>query len=134
MTRQELENKTVNELREICKEKGLQTGVHARKFTKGELIDNILGTQKTEIQSPAKGKEDYIETIQIGVLVAFREPETNRLNTAKVVNKSTKSRKLKVQTQYGAEFTIPYESVAWVKTGSRWPRGIYNELKGIKDE
>lgn len=154
MTRQELENKTVNELCEICKENKLTYYTHNKKLTKAEIIEKILIYQDDmeDIQKKINesavveeseknifvvnnaNKSHYIETIQIGTLVAFREPETNKLNTAKVVNKNSSKKKLKLQTQYGAEFVVSYESIAWVKTGTRWPRGIYDELKGIKHE
>ena len=153
MTRQELENKTVKELCEMCKERNLTYYTHKKKLTKPEIIEKILINQddiedinkminesveteqkKLFVVDNSNGKLSYIETIQIGTLVAFREPETNKLNTAKVTNKSVKNKKLKVETQYGAEFVISYDSVVWVKTGTRWPKGIYNELKGIKNE
>lgn len=155
MTRQELAEKTVSELCVICKEKGVTYYTHKKKLTKTEIINKLVECEsesvsiKDEVIEDKKdnvvenvsdnhkvykvnNKDKYIESIQIGVIVAFREPETNKLNTAKVIKKSTKNRKLKLQTQYGAEFIIPYESVVWVKTGTRFPRGIYNELKGIK--
>lgn len=153
MTRQELETKTVKELCEMCKERKLTYYAHSKKLTKPELIEKILINQddmedinkminesvetepkKLFVVDNSNGKLSYIETIQVGTLVAFREPETNKLNTAKVTNKSVKNKKLKVETQYGAEFVISYDSVVWVKTGTRWPKGIYNELKGIKNE
>lgn len=153
MTRQELENKTVNELCEICKENKLTYYTHNKKLTKSEIIEKILINQddtediqkkineSAEVEESEKNtlvvnnvnKSHYIETIQIGVIVAFREL-SGKLNTAKVMAKNTKLRRLKLETQYGKKFIIPYESVVWVKTGSRFPRGIYNELKGIKHE
>ena len=39
-----------------------------------------------------------------------------------------------VETSYGAVSVIPFEDVLWVRTGNRWPRGVYNMLKGIGDE
>ena len=155
MTRQELENKTVNELCEICKKNKLTYYTHNKKLIKSEIIEKILIFQddmddiQKKIDESAvveesekknifvvnnAGKSHYIETVQLGTLVAFREPETTKLNTAKVVNKNSSKKKLKLQTQYGAEFVVPYESIAWVKTGTRWPKGIYDELKGIKHE
>lgn len=75
-------------------------------------------------------KQKYLDNIQIGALVAFKVSEI-KAKSAKVIKKSTKSRKLMVETSYGATFTIPFEDVLWVRTGKRWPRGIYNMLKGI---
>ena len=74
-------------------------------------------------------KMHYIESIEIGTIVAFRL-SNGKVKSAKVVKKSTKNRKLKLETDYGAEYIIPYESVVWVRTGKRWPKGVYNLLKG----
>lgn len=143
MTRQELTNKTVAELTDICKENGLTYYKGKKKLTKAEMIEKILVSNdiqedilKTiqESTEETTSKSSYVETVQLGTLVAFREPETGKLNTAKVVAKNSKNCMLKLMTQYDAEFIVPYDSIAWVKTGARWPRGIYNELKGIKNE
>ena len=74
-------------------------------------------------------KMHYIENIEIGTIVAFKL-SNGKVKSAKVVKKSTKNRKLKLETDYGAEYIVPYESVVWVRTGKRWPKGVYNLLKG----
>ena len=145
MTRQELTNKTVAELTDICKENGLTYYKGKKKLTKAEMVEKILVSndiqedilktiQESAEETTRSDKSSYVETVQLGTLVAFREPETGKLNTAKVVAKNSKNRMLKLITQYDAEFIVSYDSIAWVKTGARWPRGIYNELKGISNE
>lgn len=145
MTRQELENKTVAELTDICKENGLTYYKGKKKLTKVEMIEKILVSndiqedilktiQESAEETTRSGKSSYVETVQLGTLVAFMEPETGKLNTAKVVAKNSKNRMLKLMTQYDAEFIVSYDNIVWVKTGVRWPRGIYNELKGISNE
>lgn len=74
-------------------------------------------------------KMRYVENIEIGTIVAFRL-SNGKVKSAKVVKKSTKNRKLKLETDYGAEYIVPYDSVVWVRTGKRWPKGVYNLLKG----
>lgn len=74
-------------------------------------------------------KMHYIENIEIGTIVAFKL-SNGKVKSAKVVKKSTKNRKLKLETDYGAEYIVPYDSVVWVRTGKRWPKGVYNLLKG----
>lgn len=74
-------------------------------------------------------KMRYVENIEIGTIVAFRL-SNGKVKSAKVVKKSTKNRKLKLETDYGAEYIVPYENVVWVRTGKRWPKGVYNLLKG----
>ena len=145
MTRQELTNKTVAELTNICKENGLTYYKGKKKLTKAEMVEKILVSndiqedilktiQESAEETTSSDKSSYVETVQLGTLVAFREPETDKLNTAKVVAKNSKNRMLKLITQYDAEFIVSYDSIVWVKTGARWPRGIYNELKGISNE
>lgn len=74
-------------------------------------------------------KMRYVENIEIGTIVAFRL-SNGKVKSAKVVKKSTKNRKLKLETDYGAEYIVPFESIVWVRTGKRWPKGIYKLLKG----
>ena len=74
-------------------------------------------------------KMRYVENIEIGTIVAFKL-SNGKVKSAKVVKKSTKNRKLKLETDYGAEYIVPYDSVIWVRTGKRWPKGVYNLLKG----
>ena len=77
-------------------------------------------------------KMSYIENIDIGTIVAFRL-SNGKVKSAKVTRKSTKNRKLKLETDYGAEYIISYDDVVWVRTGKRWPRGVYKLLKGQVD-
>lgn len=74
-------------------------------------------------------KMHYVENVEIGTIVAFRL-SSGKVKSAKVAKKSTKNRKLKLVTDYGAEYIVPYESIVWVRTGKRWPKGVYNLLKG----
>lgn len=76
-------------------------------------------------------KMSYIENINIGTIVAFRL-SNGKVKSAKVVRKSTKNRKLKLETDYGAEYIISYDDVIWVRTGKRWPKGVYKLLKGLE--
>lgn len=77
-------------------------------------------------------KMAYIENIDIGTIVAFRL-SNGKVKSAKVTRKSTKNRKLKLETDYGAEYIVSYDDVIWVRTGKRWPRGVYKLLKGQVD-
>lgn len=77
-------------------------------------------------------KMTYIENIDIGTIVAFRL-SNGKVKSAKVTRKSTKNRKLKLETDYGAEYIVSYDDVIWVRTGKRWPRGVYKLLKGQVD-
>ena len=77
-------------------------------------------------------KMRYIENVELGTIVAFRLAN-GRVKSAKVVKKSTKSRKLKLETNYNAEYIVSYDDIIWVRTGKRWPKGVYELLKGKVD-
>ena len=88
--------------------------------------------ESASVQVNMEQKMSYIENIDIGTIVAFRL-SNGKVKSAKVTRKSTKNRKLKLETDYGAEYIISYEDVVWVRTGKRWPRGVYKLLKGQVD-
>lgn len=97
--------------------------------------DNVEVANKGENEAAdvvidMKQKMPYIENAEIGALVAFRLP-SGKVKSAKIINKSSKRRKLKVETEYGAVYVVSYDDVIWVRTGARWPRGVYKLLKGM---
>ena len=155
--REELSNMLVVDLRNMASTYGIK---NVKKYKKQELVDMICeiidGQKPTVVDEEAEAtvavEEDdnnnvetvtdelseeeiaerrmpYVENAPIDTIVAFKLP-TGKVKSAKIINKSTKNRKLKVETAYGAQFIIPYDSVIWVKTGTRWPKGVYNLLKG----
>lgn len=78
-------------------------------------------------------KMPYIEGAEIGTLVAFRLPN-GKVKSAKIVKKSTKGRRLKLETDYGAQYVVSFDDIVWVRTGRRWPRGVYKLLKGMVED
>lgn len=96
-------------------------------------VEDKVEKESASVEVDMKQKMPYIENVEIGTLVAFRL-SNDKVKSAKVVKKSTKNRKLKVETNYGATYIISYDDVVWVRTGKRWPRGIYKLLKGLVDE
>lgn len=80
----------------------------------------------------AERKVRYLNTAEIGTLVAFAY--NGGAKSAKIINRSVKDKKLEVETEYGVRMTIDYDDVLWIKTGTRWPKGIYNLLKGYDKE
>jgi len=155
-----VEKFTVKELREVAKDLGIKgrwdmtkaqlieaiTGAEsknantneAESATEEKVIDNAIPAEiETKEETPiskvsVEQKMSYIENIKIGTIVAFKLSD-NKAKSAKVVKKSTKNRKLQVETSYGAQYVIPFENVIWVKTGARWPKGVYRMLKGMND-
>ena len=153
--REELSNMLVVDLRNMASTYGIK---NVKKYKKQELVDmiceiiygqtptvvdeevsvaveeddnNSVETETDELSEEeiAERRMPYVENAPIDTIVAFKLP-TGKAKSAKIINKSTKNRKLKVETAYGAQFIIPYDSVIWVKTGTRWPKGVYNLLKG----
>ena len=100
--------------------------------------ENVEAEEKVENESAGVAKVNmeqkmsYIENIDIGTIVAFRL-SNGKVKSAKVTRKSTKNRKLKLETDYGAEYIVSFNDIIWVRTGKRWPRGVYKLLKGQVD-
>lgn len=146
MSREKLESMNCKELVLMCKERGIAVYQGKSKKKKGELIDAILSFEESkseENNEPATRddedarkaeKLERLRKVEIGVVVAFKHPEKDKVVSAKIVKKSTQREKLMVETSYGLQLVIGFEDVIWIKTGKRWPKGVYNLLKGIKDE
>ena len=124
------ENNQENQVKEVsqsatdeCKIDNHDEGVEVE-----EKVENESAGTKVNMEQ----KMSYIENIDIGTIVAFRL-SNGRVKSAKVTRKSTKNRKLKLETDYGAEYIVSYEDIIWVRTGKRWPRGVYKLLKGQVD-
>ena len=152
MTRNELENMTKENVAKVAKDLGVKRYKGKSMLSKKELIDSICKVMesnddaadaqkaideagehvKNEIVIDREVKDKRILSAPIGTLIAFHEPETGKLNTAKLTNRNNTKKLIKCETQYGKEFLISFSDVVWTKAGSRWPKGIYNELKGKK--
>lgn len=163
MSKEILQNKTCKELRELAKSMNISgrwdmtkdqlidtilrakmvENTNKSESAKDECkIDNQEGIVEVEDKVEKKSanvnvdmaqKMPYIENIEIGTLVAFRL-SNGKVKSAKVTRKSTKNRKLKLETDYGAEYIVSYNDIVWVRTGKRWPRGVYKLLKGLVDD
>ena len=153
MSKEELQKLTCKELRDAAK----KLSIKGRwEMTKEELIVSISEAEnlKEENQTSAIVEEEvensqgldtetkenkpvdpiklkYINDCEIGTLIAFMDGQKPR--TAKLINRSRKRQLVKLVTQYGAEFVVAYKDIIWVrtsKTSRRWPKGVYNLLKG----
>lgn len=99
-----------------------------------KLKENILdeGVKSADDKVPKidmKKKMNYIENVAVGTIVAFKL-SNGRVKSAMVMAKSPTRRKLKLETEYGKVFKVDYEDIVWVKTGNRFPKGVYEALKG----
>ena len=93
-----------------------------------------LKEKKPELteEQKAEKKLSYIEGAKVGTLVAFKT-DNGKIKSAMIVKRSTKNRKFKLETKYGASFIVPFDDVIWVRTNKRWPKGVYQLLKGIDE-
>lgn len=95
-------------------------------------VEDKVENESASVKVNMEQKMAYIENIDIGTIVAFRL-SNGKVKSAKVARKSTKNRKLKLETDYGAEYIVSYDDIVWVRTGKRWPKGVYKLLKGQVD-
>lgn len=163
MSRENLQKKTCKELRELAKELNISGRWDMTKdqlinaILGAEVVENTNESESAKDECKVDNQENvvevedkvekesanvdvdmaqkmpYIENIEIGTLVAFRL-SNGKVKSAKVTRKSTKNRKLKLETDYGAEYIVSFDDIVWVRTGKRWPRGVYKLLKGLMDD
>lgn len=74
-------------------------------------------------------KRKHIEEAEVGTLFAFYD-EKGKPRTAALVNRSSSREVVKVVTEFEREFIVPYANILWVRKGPRWPRAVYEILKG----
>ena len=143
----------VDELRKVASSIGIK---NAKRYKKADLVDMIISVQnppeavaeevveevkeeKEEVAGASDNADDsgidsnklrYINEAPIGTLVAFKLPN-GQTKSAKIINRSTGRKKLKLETVYGKQFIVSYSDIVWVKSTNKWPRGVYNQLKGI---
>lgn len=142
MKKQMLENKTVKELLKLPEAK-LIKGRYDMK--KAELIEALMAhTASEEPKDDSEAatrhpvisivsrneKAQYIDNIKIGTIVAFSVNNSKALSgKVEEIHRSV----LVVETKNGVKFTVKKSNIIWVKTGERWPRGVYLALKGESD-
>lgn len=151
-----------DKLVDICKGYGLPHCRGKNRLRKDELIEAILNAEsvsdtketksavdkkevdnqvavEVEVKEEKKSTSDidvqkmsYLERAEVGTIIACRID--GKTKSAKIVKRSTKKRRFMVETAYGAQYVVPYEDVIWVRTGNKWPRGVYRALKGLEPE
>lgn len=127
-----------NESIEVKTAKNQQVEKNEIETAGNEVVDVKIGeVKKSETNVKKKENVDpfrispYVEKIQEGMIVAFRvDKDPKKIKSAKVLRKNTAKRRLKIENKVGMIFVIDYDDVLWVKTGKRWPRNVYNLLKG----
>ena len=72
-------------------------------------------------------KLNYIKNAPVGTIVAF-DTDTQGVKSGAIIDRFG-AIKMTVETEYGEEFVINYDEILWVKTGSRWPKWVYEKFK-----
>lgn len=110
----------------IAKERNIR-GRH--EMRKNQIIDAIIETNEPE--APEIGdRTKYVDNIRIGVLVAFRVNDQKALS-GKIEEIHVAG--FVVKTKNGIRFNVRKKNIMWVKTGERWPKGVYLALKGVQE-
>ena len=83
-------------------------------------------------KNAVKTKEDYIKNLEVGTLIAFKVRD--RMMSAKVIE--VREEDVKVECKNGSVYYVGKnkDAIAWVKTGARWPSGIFNALRNNINE
>lgn len=92
-----------------------------------QKINKILGGIVMDVLINQEGKQKYINSLEIGQILAFKIGES--VISGKVVDIGEY---IRVETKNDTQFIISEEDIIWVKTGQRWPKGVFRALKGEK--
>ena len=101
------------------------------KVPAGEHADFVVIDEEAGNFEQANKHLEYIENAEVGTIVAFRIGD--KVKSAKIINRSSARRKLKLETAYGRIYVVDYDDIIWVKTSSRWPRGVYELFSKVKN-
>lgn len=80
----------------------------------------------------------YVENAKLGYIISFNfyfNPKSDeniklkKVISGKILENNKEDRVHIVETKNKLKYKVPYEAVTWVKTGKRWPKGIYEEMK-----
>lgn len=88
------------------------------------------GIHSSPIQGEAKQtRQFYIDNMQLGNVVAFTVTKDGRQTMLSGRVRDIAAEAVTVQTKNGSIFYPRKDQIVWVRTGTRWPLGIYNALK-----
>ena len=94
---------------------------------KQQLVEAIEALVLKKGDDNLKQKDEYIENARIGTIVAFKVNESKTISgKIEEIHKND----FVVETKNGVKFTVRKRNVIWVKTGDRWPKGVFEALKG----
>lgn len=77
-------------------------------------------------------KQSYLDTLELGSLIAFYNDNNTKYLSGKIIEFKDND-VLLVETSYKTKYFVNKKDIKWVKTGKRWPKGVYQMLKGEKE-
>ena len=125
LSKEDLMVKTKKQLLEIAKMEDIPK---RWDMNKEEIVDEII---RRCTENKKDDKLRYLSTVKLGSLIAFNLPD-GTTKSAAIKFRDTENKVLTAETKYGAAYIIPFKDVIWIKTGKRWPKGVYRKLKGLE--
>lgn len=98
-------------------------------------VTGLADSSETEasVGSSEDKHHEYVDSIHAGSIVAYYCSPC-KARSAKVIKKSSSNKKLLVETKYGMKEIVDFKSVLWVNTNNKWPKWVFNLLKGVSDD
>lgn len=101
------------------------------------LVEEHQGARLVEgDKNKTKSKSDYIANAKPGLIIAFRfffeaksKVKLTKVISGKIIENDKEAKQYTVETKNELKFFVPYAAVVWLKNGSRWPKGVYDEMK-----
>lgn len=123
------ENDNMEEIREATiSEDSTVEKVEAMQAEDEIAADNSYATLISHKKTPG----EYIDNVEVGMIIAFAtEPEKAISAKVKEIFKSEDNgvKEVLAVSKNGYTYKVPRAAIIWVKTGHRWPRGIYDKLR-----
>lgn len=123
------EDNNMEEIREVTiPEDSAVEKVEAAQVVEDEIADNSYATLISHKKTPG----EYIDNVEVGMIIAFAtEPEKAISAKVKEIFKSEDNgvKEVLAVSKNGYTYKVPRAAIIWVKTGHRWPRGIYDKLR-----
>lgn len=124
------ENDNMEEIREATiSEDSTVEKVEAVQAEDEIAADNSYATLISHKKTPG----EYIDNVEVGMIIAFAtEPEKAISAKVKEIFRAAEDNGVKevlAVSKNGYTYKVPRAAIVWVKTGHRWPRGIYDKLR-----
>jgi hypothetical protein len=123
------ENDNMEEIREATiSEDSTVEKVGAVQTAEDEIADNSYATLISHKKTPG----EYIDNVEVGMIIAFAtEPEKAISAKVKEIFRAEDNgvKEVLAVSKNGYTYKVPRAAIIWVKTGHRWPRGIYDKLR-----